>query len=359
MNDYSSSQPVVVRLSPRLARGARLLLEHSNSPYRDLNELMATALENLLVLHDTEPPEEHSSMASRRPPKAGVRAKVVPNKDRPAHKDDIRPLLRRPTEGNTRTGLERRSGQPFFVLTNRLNPFALASRILVNLTLRDGPPDIGRFLAEAGGSARAVGLRLRAEDRAVNRRGPEKRSVSWPIGEDEHKSLDRFSWSFLVWRPGAGRGFGPLADVGLATISDEMHVLPTDRGVELAAAPSAILGEAEGWTLSSEQQTILRDAVLAMPGESDEVAYFLDSVDRVGGRQREVERQLAERHSKWSANRIVAHRAALLGRLRDLDLLTVSGVGDAAHITTSAAGSAFIEQVAKRAREAMLTSGRN
>lgn len=248
-------------------------------------------------------------------------------------------LLLPPDPADVPTAPEARTGAPLFVLTNRLNPFALAARVLVNMTARKGAPDVVTFVEVATTAARDVGMKLRIEDRAQNRRG-DKRSVAWPIGDDEAKTRDRFAVSFLLPTP-PSNGAGPLAELGIATVTENGRVLPTQRGVALAAAPSAILGEAPGWTLSQQQQEILRASVLEMPGESAEIWFFLDAVRAAKGHQGRVERALMKRHPDWTANHVTAHRAAMIGRLRDLDIVTVKGMGSSAVISMTSEGEAL------------------
>lgn len=276
-------------------------------------------------------------------------------------------LTARPTEDALRVIASAKpavTNEPLFVLTNRLSPTVLAVRILANLLLDPSqagePPTVDAFQQTAAAQARALGLRLRAEDQAQGVKGSGRRFVGWPTGEDAQKAQHRFIASFLLYgdpapdpneEPGQRLGTqGPMADLGLA-VTAAGRAMPTRLGLAVAAAPSPLLGEATGWTLARDQQRLMRAAVLAMPGERAEIATFLRAVlDAPQGAQFAVDERLRKAHPDWSDNRIVAHRAAMLGRLRDLGVTEVTGRGAGAQIRLlDAEAGAFVEQVLGRA----------
>jgi hypothetical protein len=234
-----------------------------------------------------------------------------------------------------------RSTKELFVLTNRLSPFAVAMRVLVNLALQAGTsPEAQAFMREAGRAARLVGLRLRGEELRNTVSAPERRSTGWPVGPNVEKTLARFRTSFLL---SGMSGEGPIVALGLAAVRDG-HIHPTPDGLELARAPSPLLEECSGWTLGTEQQAILRRCILAMPGELMEVAFFLKALGRAGGSSEEIDRSAQERHPEWTANRLVAHRAALIGRLRELGVIEL--VPDVpGRLRLSDSGSEFYREV--------------
>jgi hypothetical protein len=315
-----------------------------------MSELVSAALDAYFGLMDPA----DMAIAKRRDAVAGPPSEYMASHPETVSNDigggaiDVEKLLRRPTEGaEVPLGEETRSGEPLFVLTNRLNPFSIASRVLMNMTLNAGPPKVTEFNHVASACAREVGLRLREDDRKQNSRGGEKRAVAWPVGEDEKKSRERFAWSFLLW-PGSDSGsVGPLGEMGLATIANGTAVL-TERGALLASTPSSLLGEEPGWTLSSHEQTVLRAALAGLVGEMEAVLFFLETVRSVSGAQPRVERALMKRHQSWSPNRVTAHRAAMIGRLRDIDMISVSGSGPSAVIEIKTYG---VELLRKEASE--------
>src|SRR5262245_37943525 len=194
-------------------------------------------------------------------------------------------------------------GEALFVLTNRLSPMAMSVRVLANLAAEEWP-SLDHFLAVASTVARALGHKLEREDRDARRGAQQRRYIGWPVGADEHKALGRFRWSFLLADTPPTQG--PLAECGLAAVVDG-HAALTSLGVELAAAPSPLLGETTGWTLGPEQQDVLRRALLAMPGESREIAIFLQAVNAAEGAQPKIDDFIQAARSEWTPNRTTAH----------------------------------------------------
>jgi hypothetical protein len=314
----ASYQTFVVRLPVELGRRARCIVGEGN-PYEDLSELVAVSLENQLVLDAGE-----VDGAVQRSPEgeAGLRQaeRADPSSSRlvPVALEGI---------GTVNPKLD---GVPLDFLTNRLNPVPVAVRVLANLTLEGGPPTYGLFVHEACAAAREVGLRLEQQDRAQAVSQSQRRFTAWPVGPDEMKSAARFTAAFLLNPPG-DEAQGPLAELGLA-VRDGNLVKLTDRGCELAMAPNPLLGETSGRVLGAEQQQILASALVQAPGERAAAAAFVEAVSKSGGRQADVDRLMQKLHADWSENRVVSNRAAMLGRLRDLDLVTVDGRGPAATI---------------------------
>jgi hypothetical protein len=291
-------------------------------PYEDLSELVAVSLENQLVLDAAEIDDTLQRSSGG---EAGLR------QAEPAGPSSSR-LAPVALEGIVTVG-PRLDGVPLDFLTNRLNPVPVAVRVLANLTLEGGPPTYNLFVQEACAAAREVGLRLEQEDRAQAVLQSERRFTAWPVGADEAKSAARFTAAFLL-NPVGDEAQGPMAELGLA-VRDGKLVKLTDRGRELAMAPNPLLGETSGRVLGTDQQKILAEALVHTPGERGEVAAFARAVSKSGGRQADVDRRMQDLHADWSLNRVVSNRAAMLGRLRDLDLVTVDGRGPAATINVA------------------------
>jgi len=325
MADQHRGQPLLVYLPAVLARRARALLESPEAPYRDLSELVTVALENHLTLVEhgaapagdavEEPLVTHQDGDTTTENRTEVGTSSTDTPGHPGEEllgpvPDV-PIATRPPE---------RSDEPLFVLTNRLSPIALALRVLVHQVLRSGPPQVAQFLDAAGRQARIVGLKLRDADKKGN---GEKRYIGWPVGPDLEKTLLRFRNSFLLQRGGSP---GPVTQLGLAVV-DRGVLHPTPDGVELARAPSPVLGEIDGLTLGVEQQQVLRRCLLAMRGEVHEMAIFLRRLDMQGGAAtpQQLDDAVTQAHPEWSENRLVAHRAALVGRLRDVGVLEATG----------------------------------
>lgn len=335
-----SAQPYVVQIPSGLARRARELVERRSTAYLDLSELLVVALENQLALEERPPP---GAVGTGDDPTGAEHAGRNDEEDRA-----ILELLRKPSAvgPNVVTAASASTGKSLFALTNRLSPVALGARVLVNMVEQGAPPSVAEFAAEAGRCAREVGLRLRAEERQERVPASQRRSIGWPVGSDEQKTLDRFIWAFLVHSPD-DPDRGAMAELGLASVV-ENKVLPTRRGLELAIAPSPILDGVPGWTLSAEQQEILRSCLLDMPEELKEVVAAIDNAISVT--QSVVDRSIRSAHPHWTDNQLVAQRAAVLGRLRELNVLEVEGRGPKAMVTMNASAEDFVKNVLDRVK---------
>jgi len=210
----------------------------------------------------------------------------------------------------------------------------------VNQVLALGPPAVDAYAVVACECARAVGLRLQAEDRHAGRRGTDRRWIGWPVGENLEKTFDRFRSSFLI-----DEHSGALRELGLAaTVNGHIH--PTERGIDLALAPSPILSETQGLTLGEQQQTVLASAILDHPNEFLEVAVVIRALasSRGLGWSDAIEGTVLQAHPDWSHNRLTAHRAAMLGRLRDLGVITLSETSEGMDVRLSDRPSMLIEK---------------
>jgi hypothetical protein len=260
--------------------------------------------------------------------------------------DDSVALLRLP---ETRLVQPPRSSQlgeptPLFVLTNRLFPIKVACRVAANLT--DGSPialrELNRTAAEV---ARSLGESLRREDEQANRKGQARRWIGLPVSADRDPALRRFASSFTLHADSSGAARGPLAQLGLADLVGEAHDAQlTETGWRLAAAVSPILDESGEGTLGPVEREIFTAALRRQPSERQAALEFINFVEEAGGAQSEVDARLAVKHPDWSSTRVTSHRAAMLGRMSDLGLVSVDGRGDAALITLAAGATASFEE---------------
>jgi hypothetical protein len=215
-------------------------------------------------------------------------------------------------------------------LTNRFSPLKGSVRALANLAIRDEEwPRLRDFQAKAGHAARERGVHLLSEDRAAGRRAREKRSVAWPIGSNPASALERYAFAFTLSMDGDS-ATGPLATLGLATVTDGCAVL-TEPGWEFASATSPVLDGGDG-TLSGDEVALLRDRLLRAPSERQAIAEFLSAVRRAAGAQPRVDELLSAWHAEWSADQAAAQRSAMIGRLGELGMLQVTGRGGKAVI---------------------------
>lgn len=299
---------LVIRVDSQLARSVEGFIESPDVGYGSISEFAETALRNQLEL-ELEEDQLLSEMRSDAPlptPRRGLLA--VPSE---------------PPEQLVEPRAS--SSEELFVLTNRLGPIKIACRVLSNMRREGRGPTIEDFQESAARSARQLGLKLRERELAEGLRGSRRISTAFPIGKNERAALNRFISSFTVGE-NQGAVSGPLAILGLANIKDGSVYL-TEAGWKLAAAPSPLLGEAPGTTLSSEESAILIKRIADSPGERQSVARFLDVVRTTGGAQSRVDHKLRRANPPWSSELATSYRAAMVGRLGDLGVVSVDGRG--------------------------------
>lgn len=234
--------------------------------------------------------------------------------------------------------------EPLFLLTNRLSPIKVATRVLANLAQEHGSwPAIQEFQDGAAKAARELGLRLRREDESRGRGSERKRSTAYPVSGNLEPALQRFIVSFTLYATDKA-AHGPMATLGLATSNEGHKVALTEKGWKLALAPSPLLDKAEGYTLSAEEQDIFRNQILEAPGERDSVSEFLWLCAKANGTQRRIDELMAARHRDWTANMTNATRAAIVGRLVELGCITIEGRGPEAKLTIQPSAHAFLSE---------------
>lgn len=325
-------QRFIVDLPVGTARRALALL-NTKGGYADLNELLTVALENQLRLEDgpmppvepeNAPPADReasgdtqmdSRRAAQKLPVPGLRSAFADLAEEA--------LLQVPDVSRVGAPKAIPGNNPLSAFTNRLTPFVVPVRILTNTMALSGPPTVDDFIHRTPAIARRIGLWLKQEDAEHGRRGRLRRWTAWPVGDDEIASLSRYRKSFLFGME-AGRVAGPLLDLGLAVVV-ESRVVPTERAVQIAGDKTVLLGEVEdGPLLSTGQQERLRSALFEVEGERAEIKMFFKAVREAEGAQGMVDRLIAAAHSGWTEAQVVSHRAAMIGRLRDVGLVDVS-----------------------------------
>ena len=302
-----------MRLPAELARRARSHVRDS-AAYQDLSELLSVALENQLELErETEDLETHVDTAEAEAVEASGSLELL-------HRPRVAPRVAEPT----------RSEEPLFSMTNRLFPLKIATRVLANV-----PPEVtlNEFRYAAAGVARTLGQKLRVEDSRLGLKGADRRWIALPVGDDEEAALARFAQHFTLGLNSGGEASGALAQLGLATLSDQTPCL-TELGAELAMATSPVLDEGSGDTelLSAPEREVLIRALGGNGGELHAIVEFLAAVRAHAGRQEDVDLALRRARASWSDAQAVAHRAAIVGRLRDLGCASVEGRGPTARI---------------------------
>lgn len=345
-----SRQTLIIRLQSEIARAARAFVANSDGAYAGLDELVEVALVNQLSVEGfgfRNPANRSDGDISRH-----IDARISEQSNPPAIAQETkeRPRL-------SGTSVMDRAAPPslaeppqvgeevLFVLTNRMSPIKVAARALAIAATESGAwPSIAEFHERASVLARHVGTQLRGDG--------SRRWVGYPIGKDSGKARERFINSFTITLPG-GRARGPMALLGLAgpapaseqrkaRAKSRTRAMPavglTEAGWQLAMMPSPILGECDGETLSSLEAELLTKLLLAVPRERSVVREFLALVRRAGGVQARLDELMAARESAKSADLVVAERAALVGRLVDLQLIHHEGRGADARINLTSAG---------------------
>lgn len=322
-------QTIVIRFDGAVVRAAERFLSRAAHGYESLDEFVQIAVRNQLAMEEhgeeavpTVPATERFSQPSSARTSGAALAKPAGPVPEP---------LARPQAA---------SGERLFVLTNRLSPIKLATRVLAWAGSRGAWPALEGFQEEAAQSARDFGLRLRSEDETAGRSGPSRRWIAYPVGDDERAALNRFIASFTMQVSG-DTSSGPMALLGLANVVEGRASL-TETGWSLAIAPSPLMDGADGVTLSREEAAILLGCVLRAPGERDAVTEFLQTVKRAAGHQPRIDELLAARYPDWTETLTIAHRSALIGRVSELGLLEITGRGPKAQVTLLAAADEFL-----------------
>lgn len=329
-------QTLVIGVDEQLARRVLNFVQSGDHGYATLDEFAAVALSNQLSLEETGrtsvAPESLVARSLGRPASRYDR----PNRD--VSRQTVHPLLAMLPGAPTLSLADRprTSTDELFVLTNRLSPVKIAARALGNLGEQGEWPELSTFHTYAPQAARDLGLVLRDEDR----KSMSRRWVAYPIAEDARKATDRFVSSFTI-SASDGAVAGPMALLGLANVANGRVAL-TEAGWRVATAPSPLIDGADGITLSAAESRLLRECVRGAPGELAAVKEFLAIARRAGGSQRRVDELLNAREPSRSAVLVIAQRAAMLGRLVELELLSTSGRGPGARIELLPAGEEFL-----------------
>ena len=212
----------------------------------------------------------------------------------------IHGTLLRPTSAATAKHLAvpAKCADGLFILTNRLSPLKVATRVLANLSalvtrLGDDRrwPIIDTFRTTAGHAARALGFALQRHAWPDPSTGRDKRWIGYPVGRDERASLARFAVSFTVSKNDGTAG--PLVILGLATVVDGGRIALTEAGWRLAIAPSPLLQESGSGMLSNEERHIFAEQIAGASGERAAVTQLLDLVVQADGSQTEVDQRSA------------------------------------------------------------------
>ncbi len=339
----------MIQVPSGLARRITEIVDYDDAPYASISEFLKVAAENQLILEQSrniniEGALEDSGQLSRPSLPARVRTEQVrrnqhaaptlseSNTESPslrldaiAHGEAISTsaLLGIPTSISSVKPPSISAGEPLTALTNRLSPLLAGPRVLANLTKALGePPRIDSFTEAGARAARQLGLLLRDEDDLAGRRGRMRRSTAWPVGDDEAKSLIRYRNSFMLSSDGKG-AVGPLVDFRFVSL-EGAEVYLTDVGAAVAGEViPAIDLQGEADLMTPTLRRLFSESIVRIPGEAEEIRIFLAAVKAVQGAQGQVDQQISTSHPNWSEAQVVSHRAAMIGRLRDLAVIDV------------------------------------
>ena len=231
--------------------------------------------------------------------------------------------------------------EAFFFLTNRLAPIKVATRVLANMRGQGEWPPLREFQLSAAIAARELGLRLKKSDQQNGIPPTDRRSTGFPVGPQERNSLDAFVDRFTLTEQGAGPG-GPLAVLGLATARTGRAVL-THAGWRLGTESSPLIDGVAGRSLSAAEQTILLEQLQKASRELALVREFLGFAAVGRGIPAIVDEFLADSHPEWG-NDVASWRSAMLGRLRELDVVQVEGRAAKTRIKLLPVGMGLLEQ---------------
>ena len=108
------------------------------------------------------------------------------------------------------------------------------------------------------------------------------------------------------------------------------------------SAESPMIDGTSDGILSADETRVMREALVSSPQEWEAVEFFMRTVERASGSQKEVDRILRADNPDWSESRVQSLRSAQIGRLSDLGLLSVEGRGQGAMIHVTDEGADFL-----------------
>lgn len=319
-------------------------LDSEGCPYMDLNEFVRIAMENQLTL-DRQLPAEPAPTPSTEAESDQTSGLTKSEAAQPEPPTPFEEWWRRTDASEVEVvPVSSQDDAPALAsLTNRMAPFLIGTRVLAAAASAEGSVDPQRFIDRASSVARHLSSRLRDQDRSAGRKGIQKWSTGWPGGNDPKKSLDRFRRYFLIERSGANL-VGPLLDLGLCAVVDG-RLLPSERCLVIAAEPSGVFGESA--TLMSEiQMQRFTDSVLSIDAEKAEIAFLLRAIKASGQSDVQMlDESIASGHESWSPAQVTSHRAAICGRLVQLELIDSHEVGGRSIFKLTERGVEVLEQL--------------
>lgn len=332
----SPAQTLIVKLPAGLVRRVAAIVDEEGA-YASISEYVAVALANQLALEDEGPQGlgvGASADAGRNPPAEATREDLF------LHRPSLKPLV---------AEMPRIQHEPLSSLTNRLFPLRVALRVLASEGAGEGL-DLPEFHSTVSRVARDLGIRLRHDDEARERRGWERRWIALPVGDDERAARQRYNAHFTLSVASDDRPAGPLSQLGLAFSEGRRGlVYLTGLGLELATAPSPVLDGADGeGVLGDVEREVFGRAIKTNPAELDSLREFREMVESAGGVQDRVDDALQQHHPDWTRAQAVSHRASIVGRLWDLGAVQVDGRGGGARIKLAPAVSAIFDGTSGR-----------
>lgn len=343
----SPNQTFIIQLPSSLARRITAVVDYEDAPYASISEFVKVAAENQLILDSSvgipsasSGPSDHSTETGLKDSKIGhkvqrlIRAPQDVKADLSSSNSSAVPektvstsdLLRIPNSLPSIRNSNISTGHALTALTNRLSPLLAGPRVLANLTEAIGsPPKVDAFTEAGARAARNLGLLLRNEDDVAGRRGRLRRSTAWPVGDDEAKSLIRYRNSFMLSSDGKS-AVGPLVDFQFVSVEGaDVYLTEVGAAIAIQTIP-AIDTDGAADLMTENLRRLFSKSLVQIPGELKEIRFFLEAVEQTRGAQDQVDNRISTFHSNWSEAQVVSHRAAMIGRLRDLAVIDVDSV---------------------------------
>jgi hypothetical protein len=332
------SQSFYLRMPDGLARRLNSFLDDPASGYESIEEFVAVAVRNQLNA-DRAPTlmggrEIRTVESAEGNASAPIRTKRHSLGDLADETAGFELFGQPPLQANAALATKVENvDERLFALTNRLSQLKVAVRVCANMATPGHWPELKEFQTKAAATARSVGVMLRDRPpiKLTSTGGSFRVAVGYPIGEEPEKAQARFISSFTIGVIG-DRVVGPLAILGLANVVDGRVAL-TEAGWRFSTLPTPMSGEInEGDLLSPAEARELRERLREATAEATAIREFIRDVRRSNGSQAKVDGLLNQQHPEWNKQQIIAQRAAMVGRLSDVDVLEVEGRGGGAEI---------------------------
>lgn len=235
---------------------------------------------------------------------------------------------------------------------NRLLPIKIALRILANEQIKKSSLiSLDEFRNDASEYARVFGLNLLKKDEEMGRKRDTKMSTGFPIGDNEEKSMSRFSAQFIGYVRRDFRLSGGLPSLRFANIkqdNNEFKIGITKEGFKFAELKNPnIDGDFSNSIFTDDERKFYLDHIRDnVQGEYESFSQILKIIDSgIKGREsiNEALKNLAESYN-WNENKTNTQRAGAMSRMYELDLIRKVKKGISVEYYITELGKQFIEE---------------